>query len=266
MKSPLVACLSLWAILAVMASACSPPHRLAGAAQPDDGGIRTADDSAEAQVSAFRRAYEDLATLSGRVTRKEREPSSGIPRISVVSFEADLRKGWIRGVIEESIVPHARGARFVFLNDGKVKVRVKIGFLPIIRTFPVDDDNVTSIRRYRIDQTDFAAMARTLLASGAQIRNQGPADILGRKVDVLRVVPAGLPDARYELIGLDPESHLPVARRAFGPMPPGEGGILLLPYWPGIWRENGEGEQEILSVLLEGETKNPALDPAGWDL
>lgn len=247
-------------LVGALASACGTPFRPASF-QPEGATLRMADDTAAALVSAFRRAYEDLDTLSGRVTRKERDPSSGETRTTVVSFEAELRKGWIRGLIEESVEPGARGARFVFLNDGKVKVRVKIGFLPVTRTFSIDDDNVTSIRKYRIDQTDFNAMSRIVLAPGAMVRSQGPAEILGRKVDLLRIMPAGLPDASHEEVGLDPESHLPVARRAFGPIGPERARLPVMPGWPGL-----DGEQEILSVLLEGETRNPELDPAGWEL
>ena len=234
--------------------------RPVGLAGEDDARLGARGDRTATLLEGLRRAYADLKTLSGRVTRRELDPDSGAVRTSIFAFESDIKKHWIRGLIEQSAAPNAQGARFIFRDDGQVKIRVKIGFLPITRTFPADDENVTSIRHYRIDQTDFAAMALTALAKGAQVRSLGTSEEFGREVDLIRVTPSGLPDATHEDIGLDPTSHLPVMRRAFGGSP-GEGGAYrALPYLPGL-----EVAQEILTANLEDEARNPELDLDGWD-
>ncbi len=204
------------------------------------GSLRTLEDPAPALREALERAYGDLDTLTGRVTYRELDPKDGKVHGSVATFKTDKARRWIRGFIEESDKPNSRHAETLFFNDGKLTVRVKIGFVPITKTFPLADPQVTSARDYRLDQTDFAAMVGAVLGA-TKLTALGPGELLGRKVDLLDVSPAGLPDASYERVGLDPATHLPVARVVYA-----------------------QEEVMIFSAALSAEQLDVELPPGTW--
>jgi hypothetical protein len=222
------------------------------------GSLRTFDDPAGTLKAALAKAYGDLKTLTGRVTYLEVDPKDGKTRRSVASFKTDKAKRWIRALIEESDKPNAKGAETLFLNDGKITVRVKIGPFPVTKTFPIDDDQVTSARNYRIDQTDFAAMVGVVLADGAKVVSLGSGDLLGRKVDLLEVSPAGMADGSRERIGLDPVTHLPLARAVFGKAFAKPTGLFPL------FTLDEPAEAVIFSAGLDGEKLDVDLPPGTW--
>lgn len=245
---------------------------LAGCGQPmpglgtASGSLRAFDDPAAGHKEALEKALAELKTLSGRVTYRELDLKDGKFKDSAATFKTDTGKRWIRGFIEKSDKPNAKGAETLFLNDGRLTVKVKIGFVPITRTFFLDDDQVTSGRNYRLDQTDFAAMVQVILAEGAKVESLGTGELLGRKVDILDVRPAGLPDAAHERIGLDPATHLPVARVCLAAkadsLPALGASLWVSRFTYGATAE----EQAIFSAVVDGERLNPELPPATWKL
>ena len=222
------------------------------------GGLGAFEDPASTLKDALREAVADLKTLSGRVTFIEIHPKDGKLHDSVATFKT---------AIEKSDKPNAKGAETLFLNDGKITVRVKIGFVPITRTFPLDDSQVTSDRNYRLDQTDFAGMVQTILAEGATVQALGPGELLGRKVDLLDVVPPGLPDVVHERFGLDPVTHLPVARVALAPKPgtaTPAGPDLVTALTVTRMAQEKVDEHAVFSALVEGEKLNVDLPAGTW--
>ncbi|MBM3268150.1 MAG: hypothetical protein FJZ01_10930 [Candidatus Sericytochromatia bacterium] len=224
---------------------------------PASGSLRAQADPAADLREALARAYGDLKTLAGRVTYHELDPKDSKVKKSVATFKTDKARRWIRGFIEESDKPGSKNAETLFLNDGKITVRVKIGFVPITKTFPLDDPQVTSGRDYRLDQTDFAAMVDAVLSASASLKALGPGELGGRKVELLEVTPAGLPDASYERVGLDPATFLPVARVAFL-RGAGAG-------WNGLATAFLSPEDTMLfSAALSGEKRDVELPPSTW--
>jgi hypothetical protein len=227
------------------------------------GSLRALDDPALPLREALERAYGNLATLTGRVTYRELDPKDGKVHGSVATFKTDKARRWIRGFIEESDKPNSKHAETLFLNDGKLTVRVKIGFVPITKTFPLGDPQVTSARDYRLDQTDFAAMVGGVLGA-ARLTALGPGELLGRKVDLLEVTPAGLPDASHERVGLDPATHLPVARVAYAASDWATGGATGGAGLRAGLEIGPSGETVIFSAALSAEKLDAELPPSTW--
>lgn len=249
------------AVAALALAGCG--QNLPGLGRPS-GGLRAYDDPAAGLKDALREATAELKTLSGRVTYRELNLKDGKFHDSVATFKTDCATRWIRGFIEKSDKPNAKGAETLFLNDGKLSVRVKIGFVPITKTFPLDDDQVTSGRNYRLDRTDFAAMVGAILAEGAKVESLGTGELLGRKVDLLDVTPPGLPDVVHERFGLDPVTHLPVARVSLAPKTdtvPGFAAALSASRF--TYGAAGE-EQAVFAAVVDGEKLNVDLPPATW--
>lgn len=230
--------------------------------------LRRFGDPADDLREALRKAYGEIKTLSGTVTYTELSLEDGKLHESVASFKTDVARRWIRAKVDKSDKPNARGAEMLFLNDGKVLVRVKIGPFPVTKTFPLDAPEVTSTRRYRLDQTDFVAMVGLTLDPNAKAVAIGAGDLGGQRVDFLGLRPAGFGDCLREQMGLDAVTHLPAARIAFSAVKP----TLLFggDFQPAQGESAGErrlgapNEHEVFRAVLAGAVLNPVLPPATW--
>lgn len=120
--------------------------------------------------------------------------------------------GKIRANVLESSNSMKRNAKMVYLGDKKV--RVKLGFIK--KTFDYDDATVTSVRGFRIDQTDLTAVIAGVTHPQAKLSYKGSHTLNGKPVELLEVVsPAILPGTEREVIALDPQSFAPVQLEAF---------------------------------------------------
>lgn len=116
--------------------------------------------------------------------------------------------------IEESNRMLAAGS--IVLWTGGDKVWVKRRNIPVVLPFPYDHDLVTSIRGYRLDQTDIFSMGKVLLAPGAKVKLLGTQKIGERDRIIFEVTsPASLPGVTRERIGLDARMYVPTYREVY---------------------------------------------------
>lgn len=117
------------------------------------------------------------------------------------------KPGQIGAKITKSTDAMKRGVKLVYLNDGKV--RAKLGFIK--KTFDYTDSTVTSLRGWRIDQTNFESIVAGILHPQASVKALGPTTVGGHAAQLLEVVSPGmLPGATKQVVALDAKRHVPL--------------------------------------------------------
>lgn len=116
--------------------------------------------------------------------------------------------------IEESNRMLAAGSSVLWTGGDKVWVKRK--GIPVTLSFPYDHSLVTSIRGYRLDQTDIFSMGKVLLAPGAKVRLLGKQKVEDRERFMFEVTsPASLPGVTRERIGVDVAMYVPTYREIY---------------------------------------------------
>lgn len=171
----------------------------------------TAQDAAtDALVAKVRAAWDGLKTTQGVVSFWEQKGTA------VSASKAEFywsRPEQLRANIKEADSATKRGAKLVYLGDGKITVKVAF----IKKTLPYDDPQVLSLRGYRIDQTSLTALVQGVLDPQATLKLLGSATVSGRTATLVELSGTHtlLADLPRVVIAIDDQNGLPLQVEGF---------------------------------------------------
>ena len=167
------------------------------------------DAKAAALVANLKKTSAELKTFSGVASFWETDGKD----VSTNTAELYLAlPNKIRANITEASSMMKRGAKMVYLGDGKITA--KKGFIK--KTMRYDEPDALSVRGWRIDQTDLAAILAGATHADAKARYVGTAQVGGRAVEVLELSsPVLLPGTTKQVLALDAKNFAPVKLEGF---------------------------------------------------
>lgn len=153
-----------------------------------------------------------VKTIEGRVRFEEWEGDSH--DVGAAKFTFRKKPFMARVDVEQSNRLLAAGTT-VFWSGGTT-VKVKPLKLPLTLTFDYDDNQVVSLRGYRLDQTDLFSMGKVLAHPQAQVRPLGPKRLGSEDFFLLEVrSPASVAGVDREVIGINQRHNVPTYREMY---------------------------------------------------
>jgi outer membrane lipoprotein-sorting protein len=187
------------------------------------------DAKADQLIAGLKGASAQLKTFSG-VARFWETDGKEVSTNTAEIYMALPNK--IRANITEASSMMKRGAKLVYLGDGKITA--KVGFIK--KTLAYDDPQVLSVRGWRIDQTDLGAIIKGATDANAKARYVGPTTLGGRAAEVLELAsPSFLPGTTKQVVALDAQTFVPLKVEGFA------------------------GEQSVYKMELSNTQVNPTL-------
>lgn len=174
------------------------------------GGVAVRSDAkAEQLVAGLKATSASLKTFSGVVKFWEtdgKETSTNTAEIYMAMPDK------LRANITEASSAMKRGVKMVALGDGKITA--KLGFIK--KTMSLDDPQVLSVRGWRLDQTDLAAIIKGATDAKANARYAGAATVGGRQAELIELAnPAFLPGTTKQVLALDAQTFAPLKVEGF---------------------------------------------------
>ena len=182
----------------------TPAQQRIGAERPED-----------AILGKLATALNSVSYMEGSVAFKEYARDGGKEEHGDAKFSFRRTPFAARVDIQESNRMLAAGSAVLWTGGETVWVHRK--GIPLTLSFAFDNSLVTSIRGWRLDQTDIFSMGRVLLAPDAKVRHLGLQKVGERDRIMFEVTGtrASLPGDTPDKIGLDPRMYVPTYREIY---------------------------------------------------